>query len=56
MIGKLGSTTKNMRGTAVYAGEYPYEFYDTLAKIFVDEDDIILHIWANVLKVRFIFI
>jgi hypothetical protein len=54
LIGKVGSTNRSKRGSAVYPGEYPYQFYQTIAKIFVDEDDIVLHIWANVLKVSFI--
>ena len=55
LIGKVGSSIRNKREKAVYPGEFSYEFYDTLAKVFIDEDNMILYIWANVLKVKFFF-
>ena len=54
LIGKTMGSNKKKRGKGVYPGEFPLEFYNTLAKIFVDKDDIVLYIWANVLKVRLI--
>jgi hypothetical protein len=45
LIGKIDS-----RGNAVYPQENSFELYETIAEIFTEENDMIGHIYCNVVK------